>query len=334
MNYASFWKRVAAWMIDCVFFGIVSCLVCCIVGIILSITMPLIVNDNNHFVCSLMMALIFWGGFLGAYLAYYVWPESSSWQATIGKKLLGLKVTDTNGQRISFWRSLGRNVGMIVSTVILYIGYLMCLWAEKRQCLHDQMADCLVIDTDTQNNRSGCLIVVIVGVFFLFVAMFIGGILSAIAMPQYFKAVEKARAAEALTLLGTVTAAQQRHYLVTDHCASTFDQLDVDFPGATGNVFYTQSNATPSGNREGFRISLSSDTSYERGHVTARRVTNGTDNESVAYSLTRYYAAAGTECTGHNENGASVCRNICGVDDLSNDRTCCTDGTIGHCPRK
>lgn len=76
---------------------------------------------------------------------YYALFESSAWQATLGKKALGLEVTDLNGNRISFGRATGRFFGKIVSSLILFIGFLMAGFTEKKQALHDMMAGCLVI---------------------------------------------------------------------------------------------------------------------------------------------------------------------------------------------
>jgi len=76
---------------------------------------------------------------------YYALMESSKHQATIGKLALGLKVTDMNGQRISFARATGRYFGKIISGMILLIGYIMAGFTEKKQALHDIMANCLVV---------------------------------------------------------------------------------------------------------------------------------------------------------------------------------------------
>jgi len=75
---------------------------------------------------------------------YYAFMESSSSQATLGKMALGIVVTDLNGERISFGRATGRYFGQIVSAITLCIGFLMCAWTEKGQCLHDMMAGCLL----------------------------------------------------------------------------------------------------------------------------------------------------------------------------------------------
>lgn len=75
---------------------------------------------------------------------YYALMESSSWQATVGKKALGLKVTDMAGEKVTFGRASGRFFGKIVSGLILLIGYLMAAFTEKKQALHDMIASTLV----------------------------------------------------------------------------------------------------------------------------------------------------------------------------------------------
>ena len=71
--------------------------------------------------------------------------ESGEGQATFGKRALGLKVTTTEGQRISFGQATGRHFGKIISAIIIFIGYLMMLWDDRKQTLHDKMADTLVV---------------------------------------------------------------------------------------------------------------------------------------------------------------------------------------------
>lgn len=74
---------------------------------------------------------------------YYTFFEASSWQATPGKRILKLYVTDLNGQRITFQRALIRNLARQISG-IFFIGYLMAGFTEKKQALHDILASCLV----------------------------------------------------------------------------------------------------------------------------------------------------------------------------------------------
>lgn len=76
---------------------------------------------------------------------YSAFMESGSNQATFGKKAMGLKVTTADGQPISFGQATGRHFGKIVSSIILFIGYLMMLWDDNKQTLHDKMAGTLVV---------------------------------------------------------------------------------------------------------------------------------------------------------------------------------------------
>ena len=66
-------------------------------------------------------------------------------QATIGKKLLNIKVTDLEGGRVSFGMSLVRNFSKILSVIPVFFGYLYSFLNKKNQCWHDIAASTLVI---------------------------------------------------------------------------------------------------------------------------------------------------------------------------------------------
>ena len=134
--YSGFWRRVAAFLIDSVILGVVGA----ILGIVLGVAMVSGGTDDTE-VVELTGNVV--GLFLG--WLYYALMESSSKQATIGKMVMGIKVTDLEGNQISFARASGRHFGKIISSLILAIGYLMMLWTEKKQTLHDKMAGCLVV---------------------------------------------------------------------------------------------------------------------------------------------------------------------------------------------
>jgi uncharacterized RDD family membrane protein YckC len=89
----------------------------------------------------LVSALVSW--------LYHAGMQSAEGQATLGKKAMGLRVTDLDGNRISFGRATGRFFGQYISGLILGIGYLMMLWDDKKQTLHDQIANTLVIKNRT-----------------------------------------------------------------------------------------------------------------------------------------------------------------------------------------
>ncbi len=82
---------------------------------------------------------------LGIHLIYWPLFESSALQATPGKLLLKMRVTDLAGQRISFARALLRNVAKVLSLLPLGFGFLMIGITLRNQCLHDKIAKTLVM---------------------------------------------------------------------------------------------------------------------------------------------------------------------------------------------
>lgn len=85
---------------------------------------------------------------LGLAYLYFAWMESSSLQASLGKALFSLRVTDKEGNRLRFSRALGRNFSKILSIATFGIGFLMVLWSKNQQMLHDYVSDCLVVHSE------------------------------------------------------------------------------------------------------------------------------------------------------------------------------------------
>ena len=77
---------------------------------------------------------------------YFALCESSAWQATPGKRVLGLRVTDLEGRRLGFARATGRYFGKLLSAFFLCIGFLMVAWTQRKQGLHDLLAQTLVLN--------------------------------------------------------------------------------------------------------------------------------------------------------------------------------------------
>ena len=78
-------------------------------------------------------------------ILYYTIMEASKYQATFGKMALGLIVTDQDGNKLDFMRSLIRQLAKMISSAICLIGYLMAGFTSKKQALHDIIAGALVI---------------------------------------------------------------------------------------------------------------------------------------------------------------------------------------------
>nr|WP_121274110.1 RDD family protein [Pedobacter schmidteae] len=80
-----------------------------------------------------------------AKLIYGSLAEASAKQGTIGKRLLNIRVTDIDGCRITRSKAFGRNLAKIFSVMTLFIGYLYSFLNKKQQCLHDLIANTLVV---------------------------------------------------------------------------------------------------------------------------------------------------------------------------------------------
>lgn len=138
--YAGFWLRLLAALVDLVAmfipFGIVVFIVVVIV--------KLVSATKGYDPATVILTVLPPVAIVATWL-YFAVMESSSWQATLGKKLTGLYVTDIGRQRLSLSRSTGRTFAKYLSSMTLGIGYLLCGFTEKRQALHDIVANCLVL---------------------------------------------------------------------------------------------------------------------------------------------------------------------------------------------
>ena len=130
--YAGFWRRFFALIADYLLLGSAGSIIIYVFGEIQEKSFQVVTNE-------------FFLGLLVFVWSYFVFMESSEGGATLGKRLLGIRVTDLWGKRISDGKSFLRNSGRLVCTATLGIGYLMVGFTKNKQGLHDIMAGCLVI---------------------------------------------------------------------------------------------------------------------------------------------------------------------------------------------
>lgn len=142
--YAGFWLRVVAFLVDTIILLTATGVIFGIFRAIFGVSALGMVRPDLQGPATLRIFGIFEliAG-VGAWL-YFALMESSAWQATLGKKLMGLYVTDLRGNRIGFGRATGRYFGKIASNFTLFIGYIMAGFTAKKQALHDMIAGCLV----------------------------------------------------------------------------------------------------------------------------------------------------------------------------------------------
>lgn len=135
-EYVSFWTRLGARIID--FFFVLFVFVPVLVGVTAGIAAATGADPLIAAIIAVWLDIGLWE------LAYYL--VGASHGQTIGKRVLGIKVCrEDNGGRLGFWKALGRMFASILSSLVLYIGWLAPLWTPKRQTWHDSMTHTVVI---------------------------------------------------------------------------------------------------------------------------------------------------------------------------------------------
>jgi uncharacterized RDD family membrane protein YckC len=169
--YAGIEKRFVAILIDAIFLYFVY---------FIAFGKVLTTLDNPKAIMyNLLTIIIGW--------IYFAGMESSSLQGTYGKRVLGIIVTDTNGNKISFGRATGRyfaksiclffslivvllialmtestgrdnspywgvaGLVLIIGGLLSVIGYVMAAFTPEKQALHDIIARCLVVNGKSQS---------------------------------------------------------------------------------------------------------------------------------------------------------------------------------------
>lgn len=200
LPYAGFWKRAVAYVIDYI-------IAMFLVGISIAV-----VSGASHGKPSPLTPYFAWI----AVGLYYVFFESSSMQATPGKRAMDLKVTDLHGERIGIGRALGRMLGHVLSFMTLSVGFAMAVFTDRRQTLHDKLAGTLVVsrvESPEDIDRAGIAppaplwqsISAVLGLVLF--GPFGVGILAAIAIPAYQNYTIRAQITEGLNIAQPYKAA-------------------------------------------------------------------------------------------------------------------------------
>jgi uncharacterized RDD family membrane protein YckC len=191
LPYAGFWQRFLGWLIDYFVTLLATVLIVAVFG-------KSITGNASRLTLSLLY-LIF-------PLLYASLMESSSLQATLGKLAVGIKVCDLEGNRISFAKALSRFLAHILDGITLGIGHGMAAFTERRQALHDMIAETLVTRrtfAPTEIGEAGLaptsgLRTASVVIGMLLFGPFSVGILAAIAIPAYQNYTIRAQVTEGL----------------------------------------------------------------------------------------------------------------------------------------
>jgi len=138
MNNAGFFKRFVAVMIDSFILGFIAFALMFTIGFFIGgmLSSPETMAKVNSF-GMLMDVVIVW--------LYFALQESGEEQATVGKRILGIYVTNKEGERISFAQATIRYFSKYLSSIMM-IGFIMAGFTKNKQGLHDMIADTLVVN--------------------------------------------------------------------------------------------------------------------------------------------------------------------------------------------
>lgn len=150
-DYATFWSRVGAWIIDYIVLMVPFTVISMAMGLGGLMTEFLSSFERDQTAAfaayatavrpiSLVLVIV---GYL-----YYVFFESSKWQATPGKMALGIRVADAQGRRLSPARAAGRNAIRLVnvlSSLVPFVFYIVAAFTQRKQGVHDLLAGTYVL---------------------------------------------------------------------------------------------------------------------------------------------------------------------------------------------
>ena len=143
VHYGGFWIRVLAAIVDAIILNIVFWLLMVIFGVSMFEGMmsgdPAAMEMASGTGATIQLVGLLIG------LAYAAGFIASPLQATPGKLLVKLKVTDNAGQRLGIGRAVGRELAKYISAIILLIGFIMVAFADRKRGLHDMIASTLVM---------------------------------------------------------------------------------------------------------------------------------------------------------------------------------------------
>lgn len=176
IKYAGFWIRWVANFID----GLVLIIPNIIAGLIIKFV-------NFGAVQSVLTSI---SGLLVSWVYFIL--MTNKYQATLGKKAVGIKVLSDKSENLTLGQVILREtIGKLISMVILFIGYIMAGFTKRKQALHDKIASTVVVYKDPNKKLGGWAIFAIVLACILpFIAII--GILASIVLVSLNSARNKA----------------------------------------------------------------------------------------------------------------------------------------------
>ncbi len=192
---AGFWKRYVAYFIDIVLLYIVVEILSTIYFSFQAYSQSELLMDTlnslraasergevpDPFVLMQTMQTVLLPSLIFSSTAYFVLAgiyfckaESSKHQASIGKRMLGIKVTNINGEPIKLPQAIARYLAASLSWLTLNLGHALAAWTPQRRALHDYVAQTRVEHADPKNTRMpiwAWLIIAVHGLVFVGIAL-------------------------------------------------------------------------------------------------------------------------------------------------------------------
>lgn len=131
-DYAGWWARVAAYVLDVV---VLAVAIVAVVGAGFALS----------FALGVLLAVL---ALVVGWIGYWTFLEGGARGQTLGKRVVGIKVVAEDGGRAGYGRALGRTLVARVIWIVPLAGLvdvLWPLWDARSQCLHDKAGSTLVV---------------------------------------------------------------------------------------------------------------------------------------------------------------------------------------------
>lgn len=130
VQYAGWWRRVGGWVIDALIIGVGTNVAAAVIG-----------GTGSSAIIIVGLVAITVG-----YVSYYVMLNANG-QQTIGRRVLGTRIVQENGDDLGYGLSALRLLASLLSVFTAFLGLLWPLWDPKHQTFHDKIALTIVIKT-------------------------------------------------------------------------------------------------------------------------------------------------------------------------------------------
>lgn len=272
--YASVWKRFFAFLIDAAVFAVLFWALAQVM-------------DNVSL--SVVLLVLVW--------LYYALLESSPVQASLGKIIMGIKVVDRRGRRLSFWQATERILSKLITNITFYFGFFIAAFDRQKQTLHDRISHSAVILKNAQFNPDDFAeeeevpLTLITITSILLALAFVSCLVMWVTLPQYARLADRVQ----LTRMEGVLEQAFDHHQLRVEANKTQPHVWLD-PRPECHPVSPETLACP-----GYDLQLT-----ETG-VELNVRTQGMD---ILYTLFKPYDGGPVTCTSVTKDGLHICQHF------------------------